>query len=276
MLRLFEAILDPVPGGKWKWKSPMDISAHVEAEVTLRRDLTPDLWVLRVRPDQPLAFRPGQFATLGLPDGRKMVERAYSIASSPAEPELEFFLERVPQGALSQRLHALGSGERLFLRRVARGNFLLDEESGHDTHLMIATVTGVAPFVSMLRSLRRAEESGRRFAGRRVFLLQGASHSREFGYEGELARLEGETDWFRYVPAVSRPWEDAAWARERGRLPGLLPTLVERFGIDAAQTTAYLCGNPDMIAAGREVLEGAGFSKDSLREERYWAPESSP
>jgi ferredoxin--NADP+ reductase len=204
-----------------------------------------------------------------------MVERAYSIASSPVEGELEFFLERVPQGALSQRLHALGAGERVVLRKVARGNFLLDEESGHNTHLMIATVTGVAPFVSMVRTLRREQNNGRRLPGRRVFLVQGASHSREFGYDRELVRLEGETDWLRYVPAVSRPWEDVSWAGERGRLPGLLPKLLDRFGIDAAHTTAYLCGNPDMIAAGREVLEGAGFSKKSLREERYWAPESS-
>ena len=252
----------------------METATRVPAEVSLRREITPDLWMFRLRPDEPLPFQPGQFATLGLPDGTSIVERAYSIASSPAEPELEFFLERVPQGALSQRLHALVPGDRVLVRRVARGRFLLDEEGGPRTHLMIATVTGVAPFVSMLRTLRRDEDSGGRSPGRRVILVQGASHSREFGYDGELGRLEKEAGWFHYVPAVSRPWEDASWAGESGRVPGLLPALLERFGIDAARTTAYLCGNPNMIAAGKEFLEGAGFPKDSLREERYWAPDA--
>ena len=253
----------------------METTVHVPAEVTLRREITPDLWVLRLLPEEPLPFQPGQFATLGLPDGTNIVERAYSIASSPAEPELEFFLERVPQGALSQRLHALVAGDRVFVRRVARGRFLLAEDDGPGTHLMIATVTGVAPFVSMLRTLRRDEDSSHRSPGHRVFLAQGASHSREFGYDEEFARFEKETGWFRYVPAVSRPWDDASWGGEKGRLPGLLPKFLEQFGIDAARTTAYLCGNPDMISACKGVLEGAGFSKDSLREERYWASDTA-
>jgi ferredoxin--NADP+ reductase len=255
---------------------PTNAGTHCEAEITMRRDITQDLWVLRLHPEHPVAFRPGQFATLALPDGQGLIERAYSIASSPLEPELEFFFELVPEGKLTGRLHALGAGEKVLVRKVTRGKFLLDERSDRKTHLMIATVTGVAPFVSMLRTLWRKEKGRRSHSAHRVFLLHGASRSQELGYDRELGDLQREADWFRYTAAVSRPWEDVAWSGERGRLPGLLLKFLDRFQIDPKEATAYLCGNPLMIEAGRRVLEGAGFPKDSLREERYWVAESTP
>jgi len=52
-------------------------------------------------------FLPGQYATLGVEDGGKRIERPYSIASSPSEDEVEFFFELVPEGALTPQLHKL-------------------------------------------------------------------------------------------------------------------------------------------------------------------------
>ena len=244
----------------------MSTPAHLRARITERRDVGPDLWILRVRPEEALAFRPGQFATLGIPEGEKLVERPYSIASSPLEPELEFFLERVPGGALTERLYDLVPGDSLFVRRAAKGAFTFDDASGHPKHLMVATVTGVAPFVSMARTLRRTRSTG----GLQVFLLQGASRSWELGYDRELSSLQEETDWFRYLPTVSRPLEDPAWAGESGRVHHAIERSLARFLCDPMQTTAYLCGHPGMIEAGKEILQKAGFGKESIREERYW------
>ena len=248
----------------------MDPATHSRAEISSRRDLSPDLWIFTLRVDPPLFFQPGQFATLGVADGQKMIERPYSIVSSPKETELEFFLEHVPHGRLTARLHRLGPGDALWVRRKAKGNFHFDRESGHSTHLMVATVTGVAPFVSMARTLRLEEKETKAPVSHRVFLLHGASRSWELGFDGELADLEREVNWFGYLPVVSRPSEDAAWAGERGRLPGLLLKYLELFGCDAADTTVYLCGNPLMIEAAKNVLTDIGFPRTSLREERYW------
>jgi ferredoxin--NADP+ reductase len=135
---------------------------------------------------------------------------------------------------------------------------------------MVATVTGVAPFVSMARTLRLEENETKAPVSHRIFLLHGASRSWELGFDGELADLEREVNWFGYLPVVSRPSEDAAWAGERGRLPGLLLKYLALFGCDVADTTVYLCGNPLMIEASKNILADAGFPRASLREERYW------
>jgi len=71
------------------------------AQVTRRVDFAPDLWMFRIRSGGEFKFVPGQYATLGVERDEKRVERPYSIASSPAEDELEFFFELVPEGALT-------------------------------------------------------------------------------------------------------------------------------------------------------------------------------
>jgi ferredoxin-NADP reductase len=71
---------------------------HDTARIIERRDLSEDLWLIRVDPDGPFQFKAGQYATLGVDHADKRIERAYSIVSSPYEEGLEFFIELVPQG----------------------------------------------------------------------------------------------------------------------------------------------------------------------------------
>ena len=85
--------------------------------MTERRNLTPDLAVVRLQPEIPYAFTPGQYCTIGL-DG---VERPYSIVSSPHEP----FLELVPHGELTPKLWTLRVGDAVSLRPRPKGVFSL-------------------------------------------------------------------------------------------------------------------------------------------------------
>lgn len=251
----------------------MDPQTYFEAEITERRDLAHDLWIIRIRGEHPFSFKPGQFATFGVHNGQKMIERPYSIVSSPREPELEFFIELVPEGELTPRLHPLKPGDQLYVRKIPKGIFTLDEKSGRKKHFMVATVTGVAPFVSIVRTLQLDEKKGIR-SGQEIFLLQGASRSWELGYDQELAGIEKEVGWLHYVPAVSRPWEDTAWTGERGRVHELILKYLERFGCNPTDTTAYLCGHPGMIESGKQILYSAGFDKKSVKEERFWVPKT--
>ena len=52
-------------------------SKYQEVKVTYRKDFSPDLWMVRIRPEEPLPFRPGQYATLGIERDGKPLERAY-------------------------------------------------------------------------------------------------------------------------------------------------------------------------------------------------------
>ncbi len=242
---------------------------HQKTRITSRKDYAPDLWSIRIQPEQKLIFRPGQYATLGVDAGGHVVERPYSIVSSPAEDEIEFFFELVPEGGLTPMLYKLQVGDTILMRRQAKGLFVLDSKSGHKRHYLISTVTGIAPYVSMVRTLAREAESGKP-VNHHLVMLQSASRSWEFAYREEIEALAKRFDWLGYIPTVSRPWEDPTWKGEVGRAEDVLRKYLDAFGLEPADTTAYLCGHPEMIANAKGILERRGFPKESIHEELYW------
>ena len=241
------------------------------ARITNGRDIAPDLWIIRLDPGGAFDFIPRQYATLGLAADSR-IERPYSIASSPYEPELEVFFELVPHGGLTPLLHKLHPGAELTLRKTAKGLFTLDLKGGRRNHLLVCTVTGVAPYVSYIRTLYADWKESRFPEGIRLFLLQGASRSWEFGYREELEAIAAGVPWLRYVPTISRFWEDAAWTGERGRVEDVLRKYVDLWELGEADTTPYLCGHPLMMEHGIGILERAGFPKASIKLEAYWVP----
>jgi ferredoxin/flavodoxin---NADP+ reductase len=250
-------------------------SKYQKVTVTYRKDISSDLWMVRIRPEAPLPFRPGQYATLGIERDGKPLERAYSIVSSPLEEELEFFFELVTFGELTPPLFDLHVGDSLLMRRQAKGLFTLDMKSGHTNHFLVSTVTGVAPYVSMARTLVRESEQGQPPSAR-LFLLHAGSRSWEFAYRDELEALAEKYDWLHYVPTASRPWEDPSWQGEVGRAEDVLRKYLDSYGLSASDTTVYLCGHPQMIENSKGILQRCGFSKESVREELYWVPKKLP
>lgn len=247
---------------------------HYTATIIERRDLSEDLWLIRVDPGGDFKFLAGQYATLGVEADGKRIERAYSIVSSPYEDGLEFFIELVPQGELTPHLYKLHKGGTMLCRKIAKGRFTLDLRSGRTNHLLLATVTGIAPFVSYVRTLYKDWKEGNSPmpGNHKLYCLQGGSRSWEFGYRDELERLAGEVPWFRYVPTISRPWEDPAWHGETGRVDDLIRKYTDVWNLSPTETTGYLCGHPNMVENGRGILARAGWKKEAMFEEVYFQP----
>jgi ferredoxin--NADP+ reductase len=248
-----------------------DTEKFHRARITKRVDIAPELWMIRVEPHGDFKFAPGQYATLGLEGPDKHRERPYSIVSAPHESELEFFFELVPPGDLTPLLYRLQPGDEVLMRKVPKGRFMLDTKSGRTNHLLVCTVTGVAPFVSYLRTLYKDWKEGRFGGEHKLFLLNGASRSWEFGYLEELQKFAKELPWFKYVPTVSRPWEDEKWKGETGRVEDILRKYTDMWGFDA-NAIAYLCGHPGMVEGSKGILKRIGFAKEELKEEIYWVP----
>jgi ferredoxin--NADP+ reductase len=229
---------------------------------------------VRVDPGGPWKHLAGQYATLGVEGSSKRIERAYSIASSPYENELEFFVELVPQGELTPLLYKLQTGDELLCRKIAKGRFTLDLRSGRTNHLLLSTVTGVAPYVSYVRTLYKDWKEGNSAmpGNHKLYCIQGASRSWEFGYREELERFAADVPWLKYVPTVSRPWEETDWHGETGRVDELIRKYTSEWGLKPAETTAYLCGHPSMIENGRGILLRAGWKKDGMFDEVYFIP----
>ena len=242
------------------------------APITRRQDYSPTLWSVWMKPPEPLVFKAGQYVAFGVDNHDKVLERAFSIVSSPYEPELEFFIEKVPEGALSPQLYELQVGDCVYMRKKAKGIFNLDLKSGHTQHFLISTVTGIAPYISMVRTLVRDLKEGRLSQPFRFVALQGVSRSDEFGYDRELLKLADEHGWLTYIQTISRPWEDPEWKGERGRVDDLIRKYADQLDLAPETTTAYLCGNAGMIVNARGILRRCGFEQSSIKEETYWPP----
>lgn len=239
------------------------------AELVEKIDFSGDLALFRFRPSKPLNFTAGQYATIALTDGDELLQRPYSIVSSPYEPHLEFFIELIPEGRLTPKLWKLKPGDEVLIRKRIVGDFTLDETRGMNRYLMLATVTGIAPFVSIIRTERILRRRGA--ASRHKFLIiHGASRSREFGSYGEELREISREGWLRYFPTISRPWEDRDWKGEVGRVEDVLRKYMDRFEYDDERAVAYAVGHPQMIENVKGILARARFGEEQIKEEKYF------
>jgi ferredoxin--NADP+ reductase len=252
----------------------------LNAIVTQRIEINPRLINLRVVPEvgELPDFIAGQFVLLGLPwsaprysgtgqdsmiprKPEKLILRSYSVASSSVAREyLEFHVGLVESGLLSPRLFALKTGDRLYLGPQFMGLFTLSEAPTDANVILIATGTGVAPYMSMMRT-EAVRGLSRRFA-----VIHGAHNSFGQGYHEELKTLDAVSPNFDYLPIISNPFEETTpwpgpvgfvqklWIeRAVGKIWGFEPT--------PENTHVFLCGNPRMIDEMSRILDGEGYTE---------------
>jgi ferredoxin--NADP+ reductase len=266
----------------------------LNATLTHRTDVSPEHIVLRVVPDgwELPPFTPGQFAVLGLPPDApripgsdddidspaagKLIKRAYSITSSSVPKEyVEFYVALVLSGALTPRLFALEVGDALWLSPKFTGMFTLDQVPPDKHVVFAATGTGIAPYMSMLRTHLEAG------APRKFAVLHGALHSWDLGYRDELVAFDKKYENFTYIPIVSEPgYELEDWPGPTGFLQDYWVTRpfdeIWGFTPDPKHTHVFLCGNPLMIENMQIVLEEDGFKEHTKKKpgqihmEKYW------
>jgi ferredoxin--NADP+ reductase len=248
------------------------MAEFLQGELIERVDFSEDLGMFKFRiiDGEIPPFTPGQYATLGLEgDDGKIIWRPYSIVSSPYEKFLEFYIELVPHGKLTPRIWKLKVGDKIWIRPRIVGKFTLNKET--KKHLMVCTVTGLAPFLSMVRTQKYELEMGKLDSPHKFLILHGGSKSWELGiYKEELTELSKKVDWLIYIPTVSRPWEDPNWKGETGRVDELVRKYADNNNFTYEDTTGYACGNPDMIKHVKEILKRAKFPENRIKEEKYY------
>jgi ferredoxin-NADP reductase len=249
-------------------------SERYNARLVAREDITPALALFRVAYDQdPVDFEPGQYLTIGVESDGKMIQRPYSIASSPLDKDqgYEYYIRLVEGGLFTPLLWRLQVGQRM--RSIGpKGKFTLLPEDPR-THVFISSGTGIAPFISMMETLRRQG------APRPAVVLHGVSHVSDLGYRQLLEEWQASGAYpVTYIPTVSRASapQNAGWTGRAGRVESIIDAVYDELGLTPDNSIAYICGNPDMIVAVDETLTARGFDESGIHKELYWPKGKEP
>ncbi len=246
------------------------MAGWLEARVVENRHWTETLFSLRVEAPA-LRFEAGQFVKLALDLDGERLARPFSFVNPPDDPTHEFYGVLVPEGGLSPRLARLAPGERVYLSDNPSGFLVLSEVPEAETLWLLATGTGLAPFLSILRT----ETPWRRY--RNVVLVHGVRRARELVYREMIESIAmARKTSFRYVTFVSREAHieppvvaGATIPVLTGRIPAaLLDGRLEaaaNIGLSAQGSQVMLCGNPDMLREATEALKQRGLRKHRRR-----------
>lgn len=255
----------------------------LNATIIKRIEVTKDLIILHIKPDAGVPeFHSGQYVALALPEestngdiseaeapkkGPKLIKRAYSIGSTPHEKgHLEFYLAIVPEGQLTPKIAKLGEGGRIYVAPKITGTFTLKDVPGDRDLVLISTGTGIAPFMSMLRTPTTWT------LGRKITIIHGVRYPEDLAYRNELEQYFSDGKPIAYIPLASRA--DDSWRGERGRVQRLFTDKI--VALDPNKQSIFLCGNPAMIEEMENYLISNGFiehtkkAPGNLHLEKYW------
>lgn len=218
--------------------------------------LSSRLYSLRIEVAQ-LPFVAGQFVRLELTINDAKVAKPYSLVNTPDDQVAEIFYNVVPGGLLSNALASLQAGDPIFISQPATGFFTLKETPQARDIWLIATGTGLGPFLSILRT----DELWERFE--HVVLVHGVPLVEELVYQEIIKGLSDKyKDRFRYVSCVTR--EDNPLGL-RGRATDMLANglLEQKAGleINKSDSSVMLCGSRSMITDMQKLLALRGMCK---------------
>ena len=240
--------------------NPIMQSTWLPATVIENQQWTPRLYSLRLQAEL-LPFKAGQFVRLQLPllvDGLpQFIAKSYSLLNAPDDPIAEVFFNIVPNGKLSTALAQLQLGDRLEISQPANGFFVLDEVSQAAQLWMIATGTGLGPYLSILKTA----QAWQRFE--QIVLVHGVPLVAELAYQDLIASfLEQHPQQFQYVSCVTRENNpNGLNGRVTTNLQSGALEQVTGLNINPQASQIMLCGNHAMLDEMKTLLAQRGLQK---------------
>lgn len=252
---------------------------EVNSVITNVINVSPMMRIIRVKPEgwELPKHESGQFVAIGLPteidryelsteeyskpNPGILIKRAYSIASSSSQDYVEFYITVVHSGSLTPRLFSLNIGDKIWMSKEISGMFTLDQVEESKNIILIATGSGIAPYMSMLRS-NALNRSGK------IMIIHGSTNSWDLGYQSELELLDVMMPNFTYYPTITNPdLESKQWSGDDRSIEDIWKgdTIKTKIGVDISPENShiFLCGNPIMIDNMMEEAAKKGFTEYS-------------
>jgi ferredoxin--NADP+ reductase len=206
---------------------------------------------------QDFDFANGEFVTLGLKREGKLVARAYSIVSTADRDHLEFLSIHVPDGPLTSQLAQIQPGHSVWVNNKTTGSLTLNHVLPGRTLYMLATGTGLAPFISLVRD----SKTYARFE--RVVLVHSVRTVAELAYRDEF-EAPGHPQ-LHYVPTVTRePFVTSGRGADLFR-SGALSQGLGLPDPDPEHDRVMICGNPEMTREMTAYLKDSGWTLTNHR-----------
>ena len=233
--------------------------AIVKEKVLEVKHYTDRLFHFKTTRDSGTRFRDGEFLMIGLEVEGKPLLRAYSVASPNYEEYMEWFSIKVPNGPLTSKLQNIKPGDEIITNSKAVGTLVLDNLKQGRNLYMLATGTGVAPFMSLVRGVDTYDHYDN------VILLWSTRLVKELAYKDFLEGLNDHEIWgeitqgkFKFYPSVTR--EDFI---NTGRITDAMydGSVYEKLGIepfDKEKDSAMICGSMPMNLEFKEYFEKMG------------------
>ncbi len=239
------------------------MSAFDEETVLTVHHWTDRLFSFTTTRNAALRFSNGHFTMIGLRVNNKPLLRAYSIVSPNYEEQLEFLSIKVQDGPLTSRLQHIQPGDKVIVGHKPTGTLLIDYLLPGKRLYMLATGTGLAPFMSVIRDPETYDKFDE------VILIHGVREVKELAYHDyitqELPSHEFLGDMvasqLKYYPTVTREAYE-----HQGRITDLIESgkIFSDLGVpalDPAVDRVMLCGSPAMLKDLKTMLESRQFKE---------------
>jgi ferredoxin--NADP+ reductase len=239
------------------------MSAHYQEKVLSVHHWNDTLFSFKTTRNPGFRFRNGHFVMVGLEVEGKPLLRAFSVVSANYEDHLEFYSIKIQDGALTSRLQHIQPENQVLVSRKPTGTLLLDNLKPGKRLYLLASGTGLAPFMSIIRDPDTYERY------EQIVVAHGVRRVTDLGYrryiETELPQHEliGEhvSKQLLYYPTVTREA-----FRNQGRVTDLLESgkLSADLGLpafSAADDRVMICGSPGMLKDVVTILEARGLQE---------------
>ncbi|ALO44398.1 ferredoxin--NADP reductase [Pseudoalteromonas phenolica] len=246
------------------------MSQWVSGKITEVNWWTPTLFTIKVAADVA-PFQAGQFTKLAMTIGEKRIARAYSYVNAPKDPVLEFYLTEVESGKLTSGLVELSVGDSIDVESKANGFLTIEESPKREILWMIASGTGIGPFLSILADGKVWDKY------QQVVLIHSVRFNTDLTYQDFIHAHQKLFKQFTYLPLVTRESPERGL---EGRVTDLIKSseFVNYCNLEKLPEDSHfmICGNPQMVKDLTQLLQSVGYKRHRRAEpghisvEQYW------
>lgn len=203
-------------------------------------------------------FKNGEFAMIGLPEekykGSKQVFRAYSLVSTNYDDHIEFLSIKVPNGPLTSILQQVQEGDEILIKPKTVGSLVIDYLKSTENLVMLATGTGIAPFMSIINDFATYDKF------ENIYLFHTVRSANELAYIEQIDNLIEIFPKLKYVDTVSQE-QYIRQGRFWNYIPNFLPG-----GLTKGRDSVMVCGSPDLNKSCRTMFKSLGWQEGNVGE----------